>query len=343
MAFYKKKNDSTSYLGIVQIFIFILMTTVGVEGRKEGQLAFAYKATSPPPPPISMPVWSLACPLVGTGDTSMNIVTLATPVSISSPGLWTISLNKSNNLTREAFLGSGVAIMQLLTPAQKDLVPILGQRGDYEQNSSKRNALAQSTIPGFLPTTKLKTLKMSIMYWMYCLDVLVGTGDTSMNVATFVAPVSVDSPKFWTVSLYADTLTKEAFLGSGVAILQLLTPAQKDLVPILGQRTGHDKAFSKRNACGAINYPWISTHHKTGNADNEFLAVDVLPRCASYIKLNLLQIMNAGDHEVALCAVAMTGEWDENFGQVRLTIPSDDYTPIPKDQTNTLYTASLRQ
>jgi hypothetical protein len=199
-----------------------------------------------------------------------------------------------------------------------------------------------------------------------------GTGDTAMNIVTFASPVS---DQYWTVALYADTLTRESFYGSGVGILQLLTPEQRNLVPILGQHSGYDDdfdtpdGFNKRDACASIQFPWIPTQHSFNPQNNrrsfqqppqqkqqqqqnlsQYEALDVLPRCAAYIKLNLLQIIEAGDHDVALCGVAMTGIWDYSFGQVRLVTPNDlnnnnQYGPpiFPNDPSNTLYTALLRQ
>ena len=96
--------------------------------------------TIPPPPSISMPVWSLASPF-GDDETSMNIVTFATPVSVAPPKLWVISLY-SNTKTRQAFLDSNVGVLQLLTPSLKHIVPILGKRSGYEEGYSKQTECA---------------------------------------------------------------------------------------------------------------------------------------------------------------------------------------------------------
>ena len=85
-----------------------------------------------------MPVWSLAAPFVD-GDTSMNIVTFATPVSVAPPKLWIVSLYR-NTKTRQAFLEYGEGVLQLLTPSHKHLVPLLGKRSGYEEGYSKREA-----------------------------------------------------------------------------------------------------------------------------------------------------------------------------------------------------------
>lgn len=101
-----------------------------------GRLAFA-SPSIPPPPLISMPVWSLASP-VADDDTSMNIVTFATPVSVAPPKLWVVSLY-TNTMTRQSFLDSKVGVLQLLTPSMQDVVPVLGKRSGYEEGYSKRD------------------------------------------------------------------------------------------------------------------------------------------------------------------------------------------------------------
>ena len=98
---------------------------------------FAFASPSiPPPPPISMPVWSLASPVAD--ETSMNIVTFATPVSVAPPKLWVVSLY-TNTMTRQSFLGSKVGVLQLLTPSMQDVVQVLGKRSGYEEGYSKRD------------------------------------------------------------------------------------------------------------------------------------------------------------------------------------------------------------
>ncbi len=95
----------------------------------------AFPSPIPPPPSISMPVWSLSCPTQSTGTsaattTSMNLMTFCTPVSIS-PKLWALALYH-DTLTKESFLQHGIGILQLLTPLQQELVSILGKQSGYE-------------------------------------------------------------------------------------------------------------------------------------------------------------------------------------------------------------------
>jgi len=121
----------------------LMLLTVFVQcqrpnGYKPSLPAFA-SPSIPPPPSISMPVWSLASPI--GQDTSMNIVTFAIPVSVAPPKIWAVSLY-SNTKTRTAFLQSKVGVLQLLTPSMKHVVPLLGKRSGYEEGYSKRVACA---------------------------------------------------------------------------------------------------------------------------------------------------------------------------------------------------------
>ena len=81
----------------------------GVRAFSRPQSHHPNKATIPScPPPISMPVWSLSCPIPfptqELSSSSMSILTFVTPVSVSSPKLWAVSLYKTS-LTRCSFLG----------------------------------------------------------------------------------------------------------------------------------------------------------------------------------------------------------------------------------------------
>jgi hypothetical protein len=95
---------------------------------------------------------------------------------------------------------------------------------------------------------------------------------TSMNIVTFASPVSVAPPKLWIVSLYTNTLTRDAFLESKVAVLQLLTPELKTLVPILGKRSGYEQGFSKRDECEALGHAWVS--RSRSDRDDALLPVE---------------------------------------------------------------------
>lgn len=74
------------------------------------------------------------------------------------------------------------------------------------------------------------------------------------------------------------------------------------------------------------------------NHFREFPDMDVLPKCAVYVRLKLLSVIEAGDHDVALCEVVGTGIWDET----KQSIVSKEVSPAALDPTTALYTAQLR-
>jgi len=192
---------------------------------------------------------------------------------------------------------------------------------------------------------------------------------TSMNIVTFATPVSVAPPKLWTISLYRNTLTREAFFSSGIGILQLLNPSQKSLVPLLGKRSGYEEGYYKREECQKVGFTWIAGNgcnlltktDATATLDDDdgessatampsiisqedrsaLESMELLPGCAAYLLVKLLPrpAIDAGDHEIAVCEVLGTGIWDDKAKQVvLLETPSE-----PLDETSALYTSLLRK
>ena len=109
--------------------------------------------------------------------------------------------------------------------------------------------------------------------------------------------------------------------------------------------------------------PHLATEEK-----ETFLGMKLLPRCQSYIQLEMVNAMEAGDHEMALCRVLGVGEWDEerncvvdlnsrsgsssgSDADVSSGCTSDggddgDVIPLPakaKDKESVLYTGYLRK
>ena len=179
-----------------------------------------------------------------------------------------------------------------------------------------------------------------------------------MNIVTFCSAVSVASPKLWIVSLYYDTLTKDSFLAASVsdnddeniAVLQLLRPVHKELVPVLGKQSGYDTAYSKQEECAQRGFPWVANTVVAVDKEQQqqpppTTALQLLPDCATYIYLKLINTMPAGDHVVALCEVVQTGRWDAARKALVLVHEDDDddrRPPSQLDPSTVLYTGQLR-
>ena len=181
---------------------------------------------------------------------------------------------------------------------------------------------------------------------------------------TFCTAVSVSAPKLWALSLYKNTMTKNCFFSNKVGILQLLNKKQCHLVPILGKRSGYEKDYDKEFECEKIGYKWTQCGKEEESIKNEYddnrddaennkssaseendnvfdQSIQVLPNCQSYIKFQIVQTMDAGDHEVALCQVLGVGQWDENVQRIVQIDMSD--VQQSKDETDVLYTGYLRK
>ena len=146
------------------------------------------------------------------------------------------------------------------------------------------------------------------------------------------------------ISLYYDTLTKDSFCETKEGVLQLLTPSQKDLVPILGKRSGYDKEYSKQVACREAGMAWVMQHELDCDDDNSQQApqsLALLPHCASYLHVKLQSTVDAGDHLVTICELIGTGIWDDDKQTILRRSP--DAPVAPMDHNNVLYTGLLRQ
>lgn len=196
---------------------------------------------------------------------------------------------------------------------------------------------------------------------------------SSMNIVTFATPVSV-KPRLYMISLYHGTKTKDTFFESKHGILQLLDKRQKDLVPLLGKRSGYEEDYDKEEVCQKAGFPWgmIRVHSDTdalfANIDGDtkkkkdginsstgttkgsdmgssasagirvFDGTKVLPRCQSYIAVKMIDTMEGGDHVLALCEVMGVGEWNDETGSVVYVQDVE-----PKDEESALYTGYLRK
>jgi flavin reductase (DIM6/NTAB) family NADH-FMN oxidoreductase RutF len=96
------------------------------------------------PPLLDSPVFSLATvspdgtlSTASPSTTNMNILTYATPVSMSPDRLWVIGLYKGT-VTYDNFVASRRGTLQLLRPEHATLIPVLG--GKSGRDTDKYNA-----------------------------------------------------------------------------------------------------------------------------------------------------------------------------------------------------------
>jgi len=146
------------------------------------------------------------------------------------------------------------------------------------------------------------------------------------------------------ISLYYDTLTKDSFCEAKEGVLQLLTPQQKELVPILGKRSGYESGYSKEEACHKAGFPWVESRDFWGQLESGGTPVlHLLPECASYLHVQMESALDAGDHLVTLCKLISTGEWDNNLKIVKFRTLDSTTAPVAMDHHNVLYTGLLRE
>ena len=205
-----------------------------------------------------------------------------------------------------------------------------------------------------------------------------GTTTSSMNIVTFATPVSI-KPKLYMISLYYGTKTRDVFVSDeksqGHGILQLLDQSHKSLVPLLGKRSGYEEGYSKEQECRQAGFPWNTIHVEgetlfssrtylgscndsvetdddrhdaagTSSSIRIFDGTKVIPNCQSYIAVKIVETMEAGDHEMALCEVMGVGAWNDEMNCV---VSIDDIIDDGKgvkakdEDSGVLYTSYLRK
>jgi flavin reductase (DIM6/NTAB) family NADH-FMN oxidoreductase RutF len=125
----------------------------------------------------------------------------------------------------------------------------------------------------------------------------------------------------------------------GMGILQLLSPNQSKLVPLLGKMPGWDGgALMKKEECAKLGHEWVGV---AVGSDDEEERFDVLPKCASYILIKLKRVTDGGDHDVCIVQVVKTGVWDDVKNTV-LWLEEGDQQPAALDGTAALYSGQLR-
>ena len=115
----------------------------------------------PPPPSLSAAVWSLATPAEPLEEglsTAMNIMTFATPVSVSASPYkrFMVSLYHGTR-TKDYFQHCQQGVLQLLRPQHAPLVPILGKHSGYDTTYSKSSQCEQAGMPWISCPSPLST------------------------------------------------------------------------------------------------------------------------------------------------------------------------------------------
>lgn len=112
----------------------------------------------------------------------------------------------------------------------------------------------------------------------------------NMNIITYCTPVAHSPERWYAVSLFHGTVSRENFLrDDGGCVLQILAAEHAPLVPLLGQQSARDvDKLSKLAEQGVALTPVRDNH-------------DVLAGCVGALKLKAASVHTCGDHDVALC------------------------------------------
>jgi flavin reductase (DIM6/NTAB) family NADH-FMN oxidoreductase RutF len=116
----------------------------------------------------------------------------------------------------------------------------------------------------------------------------IGTTGANMNIATYVVPVSM-KPKRILVAVYQNTKSFDNLEINPTFVLQYLAEEQANLVRLLGKQSG-----KKVNKMAKLE------KRKLLEIWNGF---PVLSDALAWVKLNVIERMNGGDHLCLLCDV----------------------------------------
>ncbi|CAJ1949396.1 unnamed protein product [Cylindrotheca closterium] len=125
------------------------------------------------PPLLDVPTYSLAtyCHKNG-GQTGMNILTYASPISIRPDRIWALGLYKGT-WTHEQFVSSGEGVLQLLAPKHATLVKVLGGSSTRDVNKQEKCAgLGMPWIPFSAETNNDEEESSSIQVLPGCVHYL---------------------------------------------------------------------------------------------------------------------------------------------------------------------------
>jgi len=134
---------------------------------------------------------------------------------------------------------------------------------------------------------------------VFSLATLSASGEQNMNVLTFATPVGVRPVRVWAISLWRGTATHAAFSEQRTGVLQQLAAHHAPLIlPLGGHSMKNEGGGWKAKQCDELGFAWED------GPDSE----SVLPGCLAYYKLKQQgELINAGEHDVAICTV--DGAW----------------------------------
>jgi len=125
-------------------------------------------------------------------------------------------------------------------------------------------------------------------------------GTTNMNIVTYASPVSIQPERLWSIGLVKSSLSHSNFSLQRDGILQLLRPQHASLVKLLGGLSGRD--VDKQSDCRNLGFKWQSLD------ENDCTLPLILPDCAHYLKIQCVEVVDGGSHDVFICKV--DGMWD---------------------------------
>ncbi len=112
--------------------------------------------------------------------------------------------------------------------------------------------------------------------------------EENMHICTYVSAVSM-TPKRMMVAIYKGTKTLEITTKNSTMILQLLSEKQYNLINLLGQHSGFTTNKVERL--------------KKRNLIKSWKNFSVLKEALSYLELNTIGRIDAGDHILHICDV----------------------------------------
>ena len=116
-----------------------------------------------------------------------------------------------------------------------------------------------------------------------------GAGNApNMNIITYCTPVAHSPERWYAVSLFHGTVSRDNFLHDNGGVLQILAAEHAHLVPLLGQQSSRDVDKLAALADRGVALTPIRDHK-------------VLAGCIGCFGLQAASVHTCGDHDVALC------------------------------------------